>query len=47
MEKKGNMSQMKEQNKAPEEQLNKMEKSNLPYPELKTLANKLVNKVAQ
>ena len=39
------MSQMKEQNKVPEKELNEMETSSLPDPEFTTLVNKLVERV--
>ena len=38
-----NTSQMKEQNKAPERELNKMETSNLPEAEFKTLVIRMTN----
>ena len=40
-----NMSQIKEQNKAPEKELNKMETSNLPDGELKILIIRMHNEL--
>ena len=43
MVRQSNMSQMKEQNKAPEKELNKMKKSNLPDEEFKTLVIRMLD----
>ena len=40
-------SQMKEQNKAPENDLNKMETSNLPDVEFKTLVIRMLNELRE
>ena len=40
MRKQNNMSQIKEQNKTPEKEINKMETSNLPDAEFKTLVTR-------
>ena len=42
MRRQGNMAQMKEQNKTPEKELNKMEISNLPDAEFKTLVIRML-----
>ena len=39
------MSQMKEQNKAPEKELNKMETSNIPAAEFDTVVIRMLNKL--
>ena len=41
------MSQMKEQNKTPEEGLNKMETRNLPDAEFKTLVIRMLNDLSE
>ena len=41
-----NMSQIKEQNKTPEKELNKMETSNLPDAKFKTLVKKLLKELS-
>ena len=43
MRKQRNMLQMKEQNKTPEKELNKMKTSNLPDAEFKTLVIRMLN----
>ena len=40
-----NMPQLKEQNKTPEKELNKMETSNIPDSEFKTLVIKMLNEL--
>ena len=39
------MAQMKEQNKTPEKELNKMEISNLSYAEFKTLVIRMIKEI--
>ena len=45
MRRQRNMSQMKEQDKTPEKELNKMETSNLPDAEFKTLVIRMLNEL--
>ena len=47
MEKQRNVSHMKEQNKAPEKELNKMETSNLPDVEFRTLIIRILNELRE
>ena len=47
MERQRNMSQVKEQNKAPEKELNKMEMSNLPDAEFKMLIIWMLNELRE
>ena len=45
MRRQRNMSELKEQNKTPEKYLNKMETSNLPHAEFKTLVIRMFNEL--
>ena len=47
MRRQRNMAQMKKQNKIPENELNKMEKSNLPDAEFKTLIIRMLNVLSE
>ena len=45
MRRQRNMSQIKEQNKTPKEELNEIDRSNLPDAEFKTLVIKMLNEL--
>ena len=47
MRRQRNMAQMKEQNKTPEKELNKMETNNLSDAEFKTLVIKMLNELSE
>ena len=47
MRRQRNMAQMKEQNKSPEKELNKMEASNVPDAEFKTLVIRMLNALSE
>ena len=47
MRRKRNMAQMKEQNKTPEKELNKMETSNLSEAEFKTLVIRMLKELSE
>ena len=47
MSKQNNMSQMKEQNKIPEKELNETETSNRPDEEFKTLVRRMLNDLSE
>ena len=47
MKRQGNMTQMKEQNKMPEKELNKMEISNLSNGEFKTLVIRMLKELSE
>ena len=47
MRRQRNMAQMKEQNNSPEKELNKMEASNVPDAEFKTLVIRMLNALSE
>ena len=47
MRRQRNMAQMKEQNKSPEKELNKMEASNVPDAEFKTLVIRMLKELSE